>query len=408
MYRSLFLGSIVVLLVLTGTAMISGAIFVPPSPLPPPATSDTDTIHRFYAAINDVIATGDPSRLDAVVAPYFVARNPLPGVEAGRGGLEQYLVTLHHVDASLRLVPEVVAAVGDLAVARVTVRRAQEPPIFAGATVDPPPWGSVDVLRIAENTIVERWGDTDGIGLVRLLAEHPVDLPAPAPRIATIDRFALDAGAQWHSQATGPHLLFAEEGALRVKGQEEAGLGSEAAPAQQTARLIAGESMVVPAGASFVVTNVGGGAARVVVVKFAVAQSLGGAPITATLPPDVAGKTLANGITTDVEVGPAVLTMGQMILGSGTQISLAGAEGLILIAVDAGHVGITVSQPAWILSGANRMSHQGREATLAPGDGALLHSEGFAVLRNAGDDPVSALVLMLEADPLTAPDAAIT
>jgi hypothetical protein len=164
----------------------------------------------------------------------------------------------------------------------------------------------------------------------------------------------------------------------------------------------------MPAGASFVVTNVGGGAAQVVVVMFAVAQSLGGAPIAATLPPDVAGQTLANGITTDVEVGPAVLTMGQMILGSGTQLSLAGAEGLILIAVDAGHVAITASQPAWILSGTNRMSHQGREATLAPGDGALLHSEGFAVLRNAGDDPVSAIVLMLEADPLTAPVASIT
>jgi predicted SnoaL-like aldol condensation-catalyzing enzyme len=385
--------------------MVLGAIVLPASPLPPPATNGEDVVHRFYAAVNDAIATGDPSRLYTVVASHFVARDPLPGVEPGRSGLERYLLRLHQVDPGLRLVPDVVVAAGDLTVAHVTARSDQEPQVLAGAMTTPRPWGTVDVLRVAGDFIVERWGDTDGIGLVRPLAELAFDLPTPLPRVVTIDRLTLAPGARWSSHETGPHLLLVEEGVLGVEEHERETTVPQGSPSRQAARLAAEEWLLIPAGAAFVMTNLGAGATRVAAVTFAVPRSPGGAPVTATLPPGVAGKTLAGGLAADVEVGPAILTVAQMMLDSGAQVSFAGDGGPVLLVVDAGRLSMTGTAPAWIRSGAAGNSRRAREATLAPGDGALLSAGGFTVLQNAGEDPVLALVVVLQTDATTTGDA---
>ena len=66
-----------------------------------------DVVERFYAAVNETIATGNPGALRRVVNPSFTDENPLPGVNPGRAGLEAYLVSLHRSDPGLRLEAEV-------------------------------------------------------------------------------------------------------------------------------------------------------------------------------------------------------------------------------------------------------------------------------------------------------------
>ena len=166
--------------------------------------------------------------------------------------------------------------------------------------------------------------------------------------------------------------------------------------------------MLMPAGAGFSMTNVATVTSRVLVVTFAVPHSLADAKVAEALPRDVIGQTLAGGIATDVRVGAASLQMRRITLGSGAQLAFATTEGPILIAVDAGLLDIAASAPAWIRSGADGMNRQRRKTTLAPGDGALLGSGGFATLRNGGADPVFALVLTLQAIPAATPIATST
>lgn len=378
----------------TAVAMLVAAIVLQP-PTVAPSQEGAEVVHRFYAAVNAVIATGDTVALDAVVAPHFVEGAPLPGEGAGRSGLKEYLATLHEVDQRLRLVPEMVAAAGDLTVARVAIQRPPGPPVFIGSTIAPPPWGPVDVFRVANGVIVERWSHTDGTALIRPLAQASFDLPSPVPRVVSLDRLTLSQGATWSSRATGPHLLFLEEGVLHVQVRKAGAIESGVSPAHQMIPLSTGQSLTTLAGMDVDVTSVGTKASRVVVVSFAVPQSPGGAPVAPILPPDVAGQTLAGGMATDVRVGAVAVTLGQMILARGSQLSLARAEGPTLIAVDAGQLRVATSEPAWIWSGDHGTNRQGRETGLAAGDGSLLGARNMAALRTVGDDPVVVLVLTL-------------
>jgi hypothetical protein len=95
-----------------------------------------------------------------------------------------------------------------------------------------------------------------------------------------------------------------------------------------------------------------------------------------------------------------------MTLARGAQLSLASAEGPILVAVDAGHLRRVDSEPAWIWSGVDGINRRGQEASLAPGDGVLQSGGGVMVLRNMGDDPVVALILTLRPVQASAPGAA--
>jgi hypothetical protein len=95
----------------------------------------------------------------------------------------------------------------------------------------------------------------------------------------------------------------------------------------------------------------------------------------------------------DVGIGPTVLTLEQITLARGTQLSLSSAAGPILIAVDTGHLSMVNSEPAWIWSGADSINRRRQEANLAQGDGVLQSAGGVMMLRNVGDDPVVALVL---------------
>jgi predicted SnoaL-like aldol condensation-catalyzing enzyme len=175
------------------------------------ATSAT-VVRQFYTAVNTAIATGDVSAVHRVVAPHFVEHNRLPGQRPGREGLEDTLGALHAVNPDMQVVPDTIVADDKQVMARVAVVGIAGAASSSGTVVTGPsiPWGPVDVFRVVDGKIVERWSDTDGMTMVRPLANASVDLSTPSPRVMTLERLHIDAGDHWTALALGPRLLYSK------------------------------------------------------------------------------------------------------------------------------------------------------------------------------------------------------
>src|SRR5687767_1711336 len=74
------------------------------SPRAAPTGADTrHIVYAFYDAINDVLRTGDPAALDAVVAPHFTMHGGFATVSPDRAGLARQLVATSAVAPNLHL-----------------------------------------------------------------------------------------------------------------------------------------------------------------------------------------------------------------------------------------------------------------------------------------------------------------
>jgi hypothetical protein len=409
MRRPILLSALLTLCVVAGIALIAASVLLHPAAAPASASGNTEVIRRFYAAANETIATGDTTALHAVVAPHFVDQDPIPGMKPDRNGLASYLAALHAVVPELELVVEAVVAGGDQAMARVAVRGGQGPLPLRGAVIDQPdPWGAVDVFRIAGGKVVERWSQTDDLTLMRPATTVTLDIPAPSPRVVSLERFTFEPNAGWSPPPAGPRLVFLETGALRldvapperaVETLSLAGtarLAGEQSDASRVSTLAAGASSVVPAGADLAMTNAGAGEARVLVATFSELRIPGGAPPADVLPPGVAGQTLAGGLATDVRVGPAALALAQVTLARNARLSLSSANGPALIAVETGRLTVGTWGGVWLRRGSNGMSVTPHEQVIARGDGLLMHQGGLATLQVAGDGPAVVHILTLE------------
>jgi ketosteroid isomerase-like protein len=406
MRRPVLFGSLLTFFVVAGVVMIAGSVLLQPPPLAS-ASGNTEIVHRFYAAANETIATGDMTALHAVVAPHFVDTDPVPAMKPDRAGLEGYLTALHEVVPDMELVVEAVVAGGDQAMARVAVRGGQGPvPLRDAIVAQPEPWGAVDVFRIAGGKVVERWSQTDDLTLVRPVTEIALDIPAPLPRVLSLDRFTFEPDAAWNPSPDGPRLIFLETGALRLEVTPEPApgtvpvAGSESLPgkqsdAAQVVALSAGGSSLVPAGASLAMTNTGAGDTRALVVTFSVPRSPGGAPMVDVLPPGVDGQTLAGNLSTDVRMGPAELVLAQVTLARNARLSLASADGPVLVAVESGRLTVEPWGKGWLRRGSDGGSVDLDEQMMTRGDGLLMHQGGLATLQIAGDSPAVLHVLTL-------------
>lgn len=411
MRRSLFLGASAIIFIGAAAAMIAAAVLAQPLPV---TSSDTqgenaaaDVARQFYAAVNATIATGDAAPLRTVVAS-FVDENPLPGVRAGREGLEEYLAALHAASPGTRLMVEEMVAAGDRVVAQVRVAGDPSSATLRGFLVDQPPiWGAVDVLRIADGVVVEHWGQSGDLALTRPLAEVELDLPVPAPRVVTLERLTMSHGATWHAAPTGARLLYLEAGALRVDlaASEEAtasiagSVTSGSTPnavSSQPAMLSPGRSLLVPADARCAATNVGAGQVRLLVATFAVPHIPNGDSLDSEpLPSGVTRQILAGDLATQTGIGPATLTLDRLSLARQARLSLSSDRGPVLLAVASGRLSASAWGTAWMRRGADGVSVQRGSGALTTGDGLLLHPGGLVAVQNADDGPSDVLVLTL-------------
>lgn len=409
------------LLAVSGAALFSAAIallaaslFLQTPSVAGPSTggaTSATVVRQFYTAVNMAIATGDMLAVHRVVAPYFIEHNPLPGQRSGREGLEDTLAALHAVSPDMQLVAETVVAGDAQIMVRVAVHGATLSAGLSGTVIGPFGfWGSVDVFRVAGGKIVERWSDTDGMAMTRLLANVSMELPVVSARVMTLERLRIAPGDHWTSLTLGPRLLYLEAGALRVNVESPLLYNGpfNAAPKRGTAvvretaapphvvPLSVGQPLVVPSGARVELTNAGEGVSQVLAVSFDVPRSPGGAQIVPeNLPPGVDRQILVGGLATDVPIGSATLILEQMTLAPNAWVALSSAKGPTLLAVESGQLDVGPQGRVWMRRGSDGMSADIGEARLEVGDGLLLHPGSLSLLHDPDGEPAVALVLSL-------------
>jgi steroid delta-isomerase-like uncharacterized protein len=131
---------------------------------------------RIYETLNTALRAGDLATLDDVIAADAVDHNPAPGQTPGLEGIKRSFGAFRTAFPNLRLTVEEMIAEGDKVAARITTRGTHK-----GKFLGIPPTGKhvtqtgIDILRIVDGKIVERWGEFDNLSLLQQLGA--VQLP---------------------------------------------------------------------------------------------------------------------------------------------------------------------------------------------------------------------------------------
>ncbi len=92
---------------------------------PPGRPESTDrqgaVVHRFYAAVNEVLHTGDPTAIDTVVDPDLVAHAMPASLPPTRAGLARHLRAIRAAFPGARLAVEAIVVQADTWRSRVRV-----------------------------------------------------------------------------------------------------------------------------------------------------------------------------------------------------------------------------------------------------------------------------------------------
>jgi predicted ester cyclase len=383
----------------TGFAIGAGLMVVAPDhrtgPLgPPSASADTDAaVVGFYAAVNTALATGDSAPLTALLAPDFADRAADPGRAATREGLVRHVLALRAAFPDLRLVVEDVRADGDRVVAWVRAEGGDRGVLlgvpFAGI---PPSWAGLDVFRVADGRVAERWAAGDEPVPPQTLVRVPLaDLPAEAD--AWLARLTFAPGAhEPEAGERGPLVLAVEAGALTVTafgsavvaplgGVASTGKDAKSLPEGAVVTLSPGDGLLLPPAAHYAVRN----AERSPAVALALALlPSAGSPDAGAVhwpgagSPDVVVQPLAGGLATGLPAGAAEVTLGRLTLAPGVTLAADGAVVPRLIAIESGTLQLATNpSPA---------------VTLSAGQGSLIDSTAVPTLRNAGGGPLVVLL----------------
>lgn len=112
--------------------------------------------------------------LEEVLATNVVDHSPAPGQPPGIEGVKQFFGMLFAAFPDFYMTVEDMIAEGDKVVARVRINSTHQ-----GEFMGIPPTGiqvtqtGIDILRIANGKVVERWGEFDNMGLMQQLGVIP-------------------------------------------------------------------------------------------------------------------------------------------------------------------------------------------------------------------------------------------
>jgi steroid delta-isomerase-like uncharacterized protein len=121
---------------------------------------------RGYEAINQ----NTLDALDEIVASDMTDHDPAPGQGPGLEGVKQWFSEMHTAFPDFQMNVEDMIAEGDKVVARVSMSGTHE-----GEFMGIEPTGNrvtitgIDILRITDGKIVERWGNFDNLGMMQQL-----------------------------------------------------------------------------------------------------------------------------------------------------------------------------------------------------------------------------------------------
>ena len=125
-------------------------------------------VRRF---IEDFWAGGDLSRVEEFLAQHYVEHNLLPGQEPGLEGYKRRFLALRAAFPDVHITIDDVLAEGDRVMARVTIEGTHLGPFLgqpaSGRVVR---MAAINIYRVADDHIVERWGVQDLYGLMRQIS----------------------------------------------------------------------------------------------------------------------------------------------------------------------------------------------------------------------------------------------
>jgi steroid delta-isomerase-like uncharacterized protein len=130
----------------------------------------------------DVWGRGDEAALEELLDPTFVDHDALPGQSPDREGHKQILALFRSAFPDLNVNTEDIVAEGDKVVARWTARGTHQGELMGIA-----PTGKevtikgIDVLRIAEGRILERWAEYNALEVMQQLGAVPGPGPEDEP-----------------------------------------------------------------------------------------------------------------------------------------------------------------------------------------------------------------------------------
>jgi predicted ester cyclase len=116
-------------------------------------------------------AGGDLALIDEIVASNFVSHSAPPGLPAGREGVREWVRIFHQAFPDIYSNAEDVIVENDKVVERFSAGGTNLGPFFGN-----PPTGKtgtttgINIFRIANGKIVEHWGNSDDLGMMRQLS----------------------------------------------------------------------------------------------------------------------------------------------------------------------------------------------------------------------------------------------
>lgn len=129
---------------------------------------------RAYQVVSEGSGTGDLSGLDEIVARDVRDHNPDPGQGPGIEGVKELFRRLGSAFPDLQVTVEDQIAEGDKVVNRVIFRGTHSGD-FQGTPATGKQIGTqvIDIMRIKDGKIVERWGQGDDLGMMQQLGMIP-------------------------------------------------------------------------------------------------------------------------------------------------------------------------------------------------------------------------------------------
>ena len=129
-------------------------------------------IRRFY---EEVFNTKNLNALDEFCSSDFVDYNPAQGQAPGREGVKQIFAAYTAAFPDLTATVEDQIAEGDKVVVRMSVRGTHRGELMGIAPTEKQITVSgIDIFRIVSGKVVERWGNTDELGMMQQLGVIPV------------------------------------------------------------------------------------------------------------------------------------------------------------------------------------------------------------------------------------------
>jgi steroid delta-isomerase-like uncharacterized protein len=136
------------------------------------AEAQNKTIARRFN--EEVWGRGDQATLEELLDPDFVDHDALPGQAPGREGHKQILAAFHSAFPDLNVTTEDIVTEGEKVVSRWTARGTHHGELLGIApTGNEVTIKGIDVLRVAEGRIAERWSQFNSLEMMQQLGAVP-------------------------------------------------------------------------------------------------------------------------------------------------------------------------------------------------------------------------------------------